>query len=266
MALEELEDATYLSRFTSYNPARWICDAERFFSFYAIYEEERFPYVVEWFDDEPFSWFNSWYRGPERLTWKSFTTALLHRFQPPPPSCPARPPLPSCPARPPPLSPVLPLSSPLQSTASLLPPPSLSSCFVSPSIGSTNITMSSFPSPTLRFVSPFNANGSSWLVPFISVCWPHELISKAEDLKSFTHAVKKQYINDNISQSFNTCMGTRTMHRTTRHPFPEQRREWRPPWQLPLWRPIETKPNAFGRREWRPPWTAHSVLEDKDFF
>ncbi|KAJ0668166.1 hypothetical protein HanPI659440_Chr17g0686001 [Helianthus annuus] len=84
MALEELEDSTYLSRFTGYNPARWICDAERFFSFYAIYEEERFPYVVESFDDEPFSWFNSWYRGPECLTWKSFTIAMLHHFLQPP--------------------------------------------------------------------------------------------------------------------------------------------------------------------------------------
>jgi hypothetical protein len=40
MALEELEDSTYLSRFTGSNPARWICDAKRFFSIYAIYDEE----------------------------------------------------------------------------------------------------------------------------------------------------------------------------------------------------------------------------------
>ncbi|KAJ0615761.1 hypothetical protein HanIR_Chr02g0082941 [Helianthus annuus] len=90
--------------------------------------------------------------------------------------------------------------------------------------------------------------------PFITVCWPHELIFKDED------------INDNISQSFSTGMGTRAMHRTTSHPFPKQRRERRPPWQLPLWRPIETKPNASGRCEWRPPWTEHSVLEYKDIF
>ena len=80
MALEELDDSMYLSRFNGSNPTRWICDVERFFSFYEIYGEERFPYVVEYFDDEPFSWFNSWYRGPERLTWKSFTIAMLHRF------------------------------------------------------------------------------------------------------------------------------------------------------------------------------------------
>ncbi|KAJ0843860.1 hypothetical protein HanRHA438_Chr15g0696051 [Helianthus annuus] len=122
MALEELEDATYLSRFTGYNPARWICDAERFFSFYAIYEEERFPYVVDSFDDEPFSWFNSWYRGPERLTWKSFTIAMLHRFRPPPLS-PVPPPSLPCqePSIPPTsslgrvASPPIPTSSPQQS-------------------------------------------------------------------------------------------------------------------------------------------------------
>ncbi|KAK1415280.1 hypothetical protein QVD17_31058 [Tagetes erecta] len=81
MALEELEDFMYRSRFSSFNPARWICDAEKLFSFFAIYEEEQFPYVVESFEDEHFSWFNSWYRRPEHLTWKSFTSAMLYHFR-----------------------------------------------------------------------------------------------------------------------------------------------------------------------------------------
>lgn len=89
MALEELNDYTTLSRFTGLNPIRWLFEVERFFFSYAIYEEERFAYVVEYFDDEPFSWFNSWYRGPERLTWNSFTAAMLTTFPPvpnPPPN------------------------------------------------------------------------------------------------------------------------------------------------------------------------------------
>lgn len=80
MALEGLEPSLSLPRFTGSNPARWLYEAERYFSSYAIYEEERFPFVVEFFDDEPFYWFNSWYRGLERLTWRSFTTTMLTTF------------------------------------------------------------------------------------------------------------------------------------------------------------------------------------------
>ncbi|KAJ0939629.1 hypothetical protein HanRHA438_Chr02g0063341 [Helianthus annuus] len=78
MALEDLEPQ--LSRFTGSDPNSWISQSELYFRFYSIYGDERFSYVIEVFEDEPFYWFNSWFRSDD-LTWKDFTTAMLHRFR-----------------------------------------------------------------------------------------------------------------------------------------------------------------------------------------
>ncbi|KAM0041097.1 hypothetical protein Hdeb2414_s0011g00362291 [Helianthus debilis subsp. tardiflorus] len=82
MALEELrQEHPRLPRFTGSNPNLWISQAEQYFLFYTIYDDERFPYVIESFDDEPFWWFNGWYRGSHSLTWNDFTTAMITQFQ-----------------------------------------------------------------------------------------------------------------------------------------------------------------------------------------
>lgn len=81
MALEKLlQEHPVLPRFTGSNPALWISQAERYFLFYAIYDDEQFPYVIESFDDEPFWWFNGWYRS-DFFTWNDFTTAMFTQFQ-----------------------------------------------------------------------------------------------------------------------------------------------------------------------------------------
>ncbi|KAJ0940130.1 hypothetical protein HanRHA438_Chr02g0079931 [Helianthus annuus] len=77
MALEDLEPQ--LPRFTGSDPYLWISQSELYFRFYSIYGDERFSYVIEVFEDEPFYWFNSWFRS-DNLTWNDFTTAMLHRF------------------------------------------------------------------------------------------------------------------------------------------------------------------------------------------
>ncbi|KAJ0896908.1 hypothetical protein HanRHA438_Chr08g0339811 [Helianthus annuus] len=76
MALEEMD----LPRFTGFAPAHWICQAERFFLHYDIGDEsERFSYVMVAFDNEPFYWFNSWFRS-DFLTWSDFIAAMLIQF------------------------------------------------------------------------------------------------------------------------------------------------------------------------------------------
>ncbi|KAM0046612.1 hypothetical protein Hdeb2414_s0009g00318551 [Helianthus debilis subsp. tardiflorus] len=77
MALEDLEPQ--LPRFTGSDPNSWISQSELYFRFYSIYGDERFSYVIEVFEDEPFYWFNSWFRSDD-LTWNDFTTAMLHQF------------------------------------------------------------------------------------------------------------------------------------------------------------------------------------------
>ncbi|KAF5813118.1 hypothetical protein HanXRQr2_Chr03g0094501 [Helianthus annuus] len=77
MALEDLEPQ--LPHFTGSDPNSWISQSELYFRFYSIYGDERFSYVIEVFEDEPFYWFNSWFRSDD-LTWNDFTTAMLHRF------------------------------------------------------------------------------------------------------------------------------------------------------------------------------------------
>ncbi|KAJ0494626.1 hypothetical protein HanRHA438_Chr04g0199801 [Helianthus annuus] len=77
MALEDLEPQ--LPRFTGSDPNSWISQSELYFRFYSIYGDERFSYVIEVFEDEPFYWFNSWFRSDD-LTWNDFTTAMVHQF------------------------------------------------------------------------------------------------------------------------------------------------------------------------------------------
>ncbi|KAM0009787.1 putative phosphopyruvate hydratase [Helianthus debilis subsp. tardiflorus] len=70
-----------LPRFSGVNPVRWLSIAESYFVSHAIDDDERFPYVIELFDDEAFWWFNSWHRSSEFVTWMTFTAAMLNRFQ-----------------------------------------------------------------------------------------------------------------------------------------------------------------------------------------
>ncbi|KAK9053565.1 hypothetical protein SSX86_024639 [Deinandra increscens subsp. villosa] len=69
-----------LPRFSGHNPARWLYHAELYFLYHAIYDEKRFSYIYELFDDEAFVWFNSWHRSSDLVTWTTFIDAMLTRF------------------------------------------------------------------------------------------------------------------------------------------------------------------------------------------
>ena len=249
MALEELNDSTTLSRFTGSNPARWLFEVERFFSLYAIYEEERFPYVIEYFDNEPFYWFNSWYRGPEHLTWNAFTVAMLTTFptvpQPPTKTAPT-----TTPKHP---SYVIP-STP--KTSHTVVPKQASKPAQNASNRHHYPARNSARAPTETHTR--NSLQNTRFLPFIMM--------KPTTIGRREWRPPWQPPSRSVESAPKAIVASPTPHPSV---FAlEWKQPWSPkpvtpPWSYPC-RYGETFPNDLVRLEWRPPWEKYPVLEDKD--
>ncbi|KAL4308599.1 hypothetical protein GQ457_01G021920 [Hibiscus cannabinus] len=71
----------HMARFSGKNPERWVSQADRYFDFYNIREDDWMTIASFYFDEEAADWYTWMHRNRQLVSWELFTEAVIHRFR-----------------------------------------------------------------------------------------------------------------------------------------------------------------------------------------
>lgn len=69
-----------LARFSGINPDRWLMQADRYFTFYNIKDEDRVTIASFYFDEAASDWYDWMFCNRQLAGWHAFSASLLARF------------------------------------------------------------------------------------------------------------------------------------------------------------------------------------------
>ncbi|KAL4284928.1 hypothetical protein GQ457_16G014540 [Hibiscus cannabinus] len=70
----------HMARFSGTNPEHWVSQADRYFDFYNIREDDRMTISSFYFDEEAADWYTWMHRNRQLVSWDLFTEAVIRRF------------------------------------------------------------------------------------------------------------------------------------------------------------------------------------------